>query len=106
MGTCKRLNPFAEVAQCWRGFLLTDSNLTLCQCRPMGGFHLSRHAGIPLFCGLLNVSAIEDEVIPVNSASLENCHFRPPPRLRPKKNFYPLGYILKFRTDWDDQNVC
>jgi hypothetical protein len=41
----------------------------------MRGFDLASRSGVPLLCALLDVLAVEQEVIPVDITALENTHF-------------------------------
>src|SRR5438270_11836717 len=54
--------------------LFADSHLTLGEGRAMRSFYLACSPRVPLFRALLDVLPVENEVIPVNTATFENCH--------------------------------
>src|SRR2546428_910131 len=68
------LDTIAELSHSRHRFLFADADFTLRKCRAVCRFNLPRHTRVPLFRGLLDVLAVENEVIPVNATSFENCH--------------------------------
>src|SRR6266850_6152925 len=53
---------------------LADSHFALCERGPVRCLHLPRHPRIALFGALLDVSAVEQKVIPINATAFEDCH--------------------------------
>jgi hypothetical protein len=55
-------------------------------------FYLARHTRITLLGALLDVSAVENEVIPVNPTAFEDCHLCLPPL---SENSFPILPLVR-----------